>query len=270
MQTNLPTLFTQGGFPNALIRSALFSVKNLGDTRTHKANYKVAAQGQYEVKYTGEELNQMDAQVLYVAFVLQRESGLDIGSPITVNQTDFVNKLGRQINGEACKRASESLKRIAESSMTIVHGNRRFTSHVINDFGVDDNRHFTYTLNPNLGRLFEEDCTLLKLSNLTQLNMLLAKWLYNYFSSHSVFFARYHYEKLREMSGSVLTPGEFKRQLKLACDQIITTLGDKAPFVEYSLEKDGLHIAKTKRLARLKTSKAIASSQGDKEFDPFA
>lgn len=269
MENNIPTLFTKGGVPNSLVRSALFSTKSLGDDRSMVKAASIYSQNGYEITYTGEELNQFDCQTLHAILHAQRDSGLPFGRPVTVSQTAIIELLSKDANGNTYKRVYNQIRRICEATLCIkqsVHESSRvYHGHIIDRFWKDDRGHLCFTLNPDLASLFDADCTILSLQRKVLVDKLMSKWLLDYSSSHTQFIPL-PVDYLKSLSGNINPIAQFKRQLAEACDEIIEKLGSKAPFVRYNITKTTLNLYKKNATREISSSKAKAGEEG---FNPY-
>jgi hypothetical protein len=233
------------GVPNAMIRSSLFSTKSLGISRsTFKKS--IECQKGYSITYEGEELNQYDCQVLYAIFHVQKERSVDFGSNVSVYQKDLASLTGKTPSGENFDQIYKSAARLARCNLTVTVDIGKSVSyyhgHILE--AVYKNRgHIVFRLNPDLSTLFDDDCTIILLRHKVALTRLLSKWLYDFASSHDTVYP-YTIERLMQICGTNGTKYEFQRQLKAACQEIVSTLSKDSPFVDFEIKSGKLHLYK--------------------------
>lgn len=268
--TSTPALFHKGAVPNSLVRSALFTTKSLGEDRGMVKNRRICSQSNYEIFYTGEELNQFDSQALYAILQAQRDSGMEIGSEVLITQASLIQMLGLEANGNTYRRIYGQLQRLTTCTLKIKHtvggSAREYHGHIIDRFWKDDKGHICFTLNPDLASMFDADCSFVSLKRKVSVEKLLSKWLLDYTTSHS-YFIPMKVSDIKELSGNINATGQFTRQLKDACDEISEKLGSSAPFVRYEIEKGMLKLYKQKIQQQIGVPSPKQNKEKEDKFD---
>ncbi|CAG0961948.1 Plasmid replication initiator protein TrfA [Rhodocyclaceae bacterium] len=104
------------GIPNAIARSALFSV-NCSDPRTRFHRHEIAALQGSSITYTGEELRLDDEDVLLQLIHLARLQPL--GQEVIFSSYAVIKALGWSVNTHSYERLYDSIERMKATAVTI-------------------------------------------------------------------------------------------------------------------------------------------------------
>lgn len=104
------------GIPNAIARSALFSV-NCSEARNRFHRHEIAALQGSSITYTGEELRLDDEDVLLQLIHLARLQPL--GQEVVFSSYAVIKALGWSINTNSYERLYDSIERMKATSVTI-------------------------------------------------------------------------------------------------------------------------------------------------------
>lgn len=107
---------TMRGLPNAVARSALFTV-NYSDPRVNYSRQVIASQEGIDIVYTGEELRTDDEDVLLQLIHLARLQ--PIGEPVTFASHAIIKALGWTINTRSYERLYDTIVRMRATNVTI-------------------------------------------------------------------------------------------------------------------------------------------------------
>lgn len=206
--------------PNSLARGGLFAAVKDGNKRTMLREEAIQTLSNYEVRYTGDQLNQSDLDVLMALLTQSRKQPL--GDVVTFTAYSILRRMRWNLNSEGYGRLRDSLLRLQRAQVQIKHmrkGKRpiSYTGSFINNFIEADDRplersadnqveksHWTLRIDADLSRLFgDEEVTLGLWYFRKKLDgrMPLAQYLMSFFMTHrepiplSV-------GKLRELCGS--------------------------------------------------------------------
>jgi len=180
------------GMPNALARSALFSVSRSAERRDFKREVIASSQG-ITLVYTGEELHQDDEDVFLQVLHLAKEQKL--GEDIKFTANSMILALGWTRNAGSYERLSRCMTRMAgmllELTISLPDGGRmHYAGSLIGEFSwrekiTDDPlREWVVSLQKNIVKLFDPHAYSL-LHWPTRMSLTpTAKWLHAYYSTH--------------------------------------------------------------------------------------
>lgn len=176
--------------PNSIARSALFAVSRRGGRDLVKDSL-IASRGDTRILFTGELLNQDDADVWL--HVLQVAKNKPLGERVCFNRTDFLDKIGwkRGKNGSFPGPAYEwlhtTLQRLTQALFTIK--TRRFfsTFHLIDAYDHDtETGEYWLSVSPKAIDVFEGYAYVnWESRKLLPKGDKLARWLQGYICSHA-------------------------------------------------------------------------------------
>lgn len=178
------------GVPNDLVRSALFTIGHR-DERRHFKRERIAALGNIELLYTGEELRQKDEDVFLQLMHYQRLQRL--GDHVEFSAHDMLKNLGWTTGSRGYQDLQQSIERLKATSLQVTatdkYTERSFAGSLIRSFayrkslGVPNQR-WRVTFEPAILTLFGHVAysqidweQRLKLSPL-------AKWLHSFYHTH--------------------------------------------------------------------------------------
>jgi hypothetical protein len=210
---------------NDMARSALFSCIQGKDRRFIKDALLATVDG-VEIRFTGEQLNQDDHDLLMQLIFMAREK--PVGAWVTIPAHAILKALCRQVGGKQHRALRADMFRLAAGTVSIRIARDRIevTGHHLLAKAVqhEDSRYWVYRLDPDLAFLYGgESYTLIDWDK--RLNLKgkdLARWLQLYLATHAKPFP-VKVATLRELSGSrTKALRSFRGQLRLALDVLIS------------------------------------------------
>jgi TrfA protein len=210
---------------NDMARSALFSCIQGKDRRFIKDALLATVDG-VEIRFTGEQLNQDDHDLLMQLIFMAREK--QVGAWVTMPAHSILKALGRQVGGKQHRDLRADIFRLAAGTVSIRIARDRIevTGHHLLAKAAqhEDSRYWVYRLDPDLAFLYGgESYTLIDWDK--RLNLKgkdLARWLQLYLATHAKPFP-VKVDTLRELSGSrTKALRSFRGQLRLALDALIS------------------------------------------------
>jgi TrfA protein len=210
---------------NDMARSALFSCIQGKDRRFIKDALLATVDG-VEIRFTGEQLNQDDHDLLMQLIFMAREK--PVGAWVTMPAHTILKALGRQVGGKQHRDLRADIFRLAAGTVSIRIARDRIevTGHHLLAKAAqhEDSRYWVYRLDPDLAFLYGgESYTLIDWDK--RLNLKgkdLARWLQLYLATHAKPFP-VKVDTLRELSGSrTKALRSFRGQLRLALDALIS------------------------------------------------
>jgi hypothetical protein len=210
---------------NDMARSALFSCIQGKDRRFIKDALLATVDG-VEIRFTGEQLNQDDHDLLMQLTFMAREK--PVGAWVTMPAHTILKALGRQVGGKQHRDLRADIFRLAAGTVSIRIARDRIevTGHHLLAKAAqhEDSRYWVYRLDPDLAFLYGgESYTLIDWDK--RLNLKgkdLARWLQLYLATHAKPFP-VKVDTLRELSGSrTKALRSFRGQLRLALDALIS------------------------------------------------
>lgn len=213
------------GVPNAILRSALFSVVERGKRKYMKRAEVASIQG-LEIRYTGEQLDQSDLDAWQGLLSLARRQQL--GDRVEFSIKPFLGMISRSDGKSDREWLKIAISRMSATTIEIRHGDLTYGGSLIDEFYRDERTgRYVIVLNEKLVNLFQPTAwTALDWNSRVNLKrQQLAQWLHAFYSTHSKPFA-YKVETLRELSGSgVQVPRMFRFKLRKALDQVAAVTG---------------------------------------------
>lgn len=231
----------EGTYPmsNALARGGLFAAVKDRD-RVMLRDKVVRSLSNYSVRFTGDQLNQSDLDVLMAVICEAREQPM--GNRVHFTAYRMLKRMGWTHNTDSYARLRECVKRLQRAQVTVEFHrdnkrNLRWTGSFINDFIEADERplgiehdakleksHWNLNLDERLSSLFANDEVTLCVWHIrTQLDgrMPLAQFLHSFYSTHE-FPLPISVGKLRELSESVeKNASNFIYRLTRALDKLV-------------------------------------------------
>ena len=210
---------------NDMARSALFSCIQGKDRRFIKDALMATVDG-VEIRFTGEQLNQDDHDLLMQLIFMAREK--PVGAWVTMPAHTILKALCRQVGGKQHRDLRADIFRLAAGtvSIRIARDKIEVTGHHLLAKAAqhEDSRYWVYRLDPDLAFLYGgESYTLIDWNK--RLNLKgkdLARWLQLYLATHARPFP-VKVATLRELSGSrTKALRSFRGQLRLALDSLIS------------------------------------------------
>lgn len=220
------------GIPNALARSALFTVANVRKgARDSLKRYTVASLAGIEITYTGEELRQDDEDALMQILHICRMQ--DLGTEVRFTAYSMLSELGWTKNSGSYKRLIDCLDRLKASSLSVTvdlpggAGRVNYTGSLIRSFrwreASNDSplREWTVLLEKEIIALFEPS-SYSRVDWKIRLTLPpMAKWLHSFFHTHQTPFP-IKVETLHRLTGSKIAEmRKFRYKLKLALEDLV-------------------------------------------------
>lgn len=237
------------GVPNPFIRSGLFSVKNT-ENREFMQKMPIASLSNYQVTYTGQDLQQDDLSVWMSLINLARDQPMS--DKIMFSGYQLVKDLGWRMHSESYKRAQESIQRLKVTGIEISTNNKdnAYSGSLIRDFAwqvVDEkgNTRWMVRFEPRVSILFMEDTTtLLEWETRKKIGTraTVAQWLHSFYSSHRDPIPL-KVEKLYELCRSGDSLSSFRRNIKNALNKLV----DVEFLTHYTIVNDTVNVQKKLR-----------------------
>lgn len=212
------------GAPNDLVRSALFTVGNPRNARRNLKQTAIAAIGDIEIHYTGEELRQDDEDVFLQLVHLARLT--DLGSIVTFSARSLLTALGWTTDGGSYKRLKASITRLSANTLTVHNAERGYSGSLIRDFqwkgeGTRTSPKWQVRLEPRIVALFgKTSYTQILWEQRLQLSNV-GKWLHSFYATHSQPFPMKP-DTLHRLSGSqVKEPRKFRQMLRKELNALV-------------------------------------------------
>lgn len=249
------------GVPNPFVRSGLFSVRN-SETRAFVPKMKVDSLANYDLRYSGMELQQSDLSVWMFLINLLRQKKMT--DSVHFTGYSLIKDLGWRMHSESYKRAKESIERLKLTSLEILSPelDKCYAGSLIREYAwqsvdaQDGEEKWMVTFEPKISVLFLEDTTTLlewETRKLIGSRAHVALWLHSFYSSHRdpIPLA---VSKIHEICRSGDSLRSFKRNVKTALQRLIE-VGFLADF--HIDGDDVLHVKKLPRAARLAAAKQL-------------
>ena len=208
---------------NTLIRSALFSATPINAPRERVKDERVAALDGIEITFTGERLNQFDAQVFEAIMHLAREQSLGTECEFSLSGYSILKALGVENTVSSSRAVEDSLNRLRDAKLVVkwVGSRAKLVGGLVGFYKKTEDGHFHVGLVPQMTEMFERDATFMPRKLLAAVRRSpLASWLVRFLLSHKDPFP-ISYEKLLSLSGSEdKNPRQFKLQVKKSVARI--------------------------------------------------
>jgi TrfA protein len=209
---------------NDMARSALFSCVQGKDRRFIKDALLATVDG-VEIRFTGEQLNQDDHDLLMQLIFMARATAL--GKWVTVSAYAILKALGRKVSGKQYRELRTDISRLAAGMVSIRNAKVKIEyigHHLIAKASQHEiSRHWIYRLDPELKPLYGDIThTLIDWEKRLALKGKdLARWVQLYMATHAKPYP-VKVDTLRQLSGSrAKALRNFRAQLRLALDDLI-------------------------------------------------
>lgn len=210
------------GTPNSFIRSALFAAIH-GKDREFLKERIIASQSGITVKFTGEQLNQIDLDVWQTITHFARETPLGTASTFTAHS--LLKALGLSTGKSDHKQLHSIIVRLTACAVEITHEGRTYGGPLLKSYRKEEiTSYYNVELNKELIKLFgSSQWTALDWEQRQQLKRKpLAKALHAFYSSHREPYAL-KLTTLREITGSRNAElRDFKRKVALALQELVS------------------------------------------------
>jgi len=208
---------------NDMARSALFSCIQGKDRRFIKDALLATVDG-VEIRFTGEQLNQDDHDLLMTLVFLARTPAL--GKWVTVSAYAILKALGRKVSGKQYRELRADISRLAAGMVSIRNARDKieYIGHhlIAQALQHEISRHWIYRLDPELGPLYGDMThTLIDWEKRrASKGKDLARWVQLYMATHARPYP-VKVDTLRQLSGSrAKALRNFRAQLRLALDDL--------------------------------------------------
>lgn len=229
--------------PNAVIRSALFTVKKMPRQKRDIVDKQISCQNGYEIYYKGEELNQFDAQVFQACVYLMRKKELSPGNLVSFCKKELLYLINREGGGDDYEFLWESLLRMKRCELSITKGSNKYVGNLFSQICFTKTE-CKFEINKVFyGLLLCDDQTICQVEEKSKLRSQVAKWCLDFFRSHSVYLPL-GVDYMHKLCGSTLRLNEFKRALKDGLEELVKS--PQSPIKEYSFVGKNLVVSKHK------------------------
>jgi len=220
MQQLLPEIFEdKRAIPNCFLRGALFGMVRKG-RRSLVENQPIFTMSQYEVSFSGSELDQNDLELWDTLMYLAKEHHVDCELRITLYS--LCQNMRMPDNGVNRKTLLSRVKRLAFGQVSIKTDGKEYFGSLIDDGYIDDDGDGKLVIryNKKLAPLFTEDFTYISadIRHLLGDNQL-ARWLYNFYESHNQPIP-FGIDFIRKLCRSDSELKGFKQKLKIALELV--------------------------------------------------
>ena len=213
MQQLLPEIFeNKRAIPNSFLRGALFGMVRKG-RRALVKNEPIFTMSQYDLKFTGEYLDQNDLELWDTLIYLGKERC--VTNELRITLYDLCKELRVSPNQERYKKIFERAERLKIATIKIHQENQAFLGSLINNVFIDTNGDGKLVIEYNkcLTPLFKNDYTYINSEIRHKLgDNQLARWLYSFYESHKKPIP-FSISFLQKLCKSESQTKEFKRML---------------------------------------------------------
>jgi hypothetical protein len=222
MQQLLPDIYKDKRIiPNCFLRGALFGMVRKGRRKLIE-NQPIFTMSQYELFFSGSELDQNDLETWDTLIYLAKNKNINNELRITLYELCKILKLVP--TNTSYNAILKRIARLQFGQLRIRNKNQEFGGSLINNYYIDtaNDGKLVIEYNKKLAPLFTEDYTFINVDTQHILGSnQLCKWLYNFYESHSepMPFAIDFIQKLCRSESELK---EFKRSLKLALERVKT------------------------------------------------
>lgn len=215
VQQLLPEIFEERrAIPNSLLRGALFGIVKKGK-RAIVANQKIFTMSQYDLSFSGAELDQNDLEVWDTLIYLAKKKKVD--NELVITLYELRKHMGYSQTRSAYEKIIERAKRLKFATVEIKHEKYTYMGSLLDEVFIDENADgkLVIKFNKKLSSLFtDEDYTIISMDIRKQIGEnQLARWLYNFYESHKNPIP-FTIEYLKELCRSEANIYKFKSMLK--------------------------------------------------------
>lgn len=221
MQQLLPEIFEdKRAIPNCFLRGALFGMVRKGK-RALVGDKPIFTMSQYEVSFSGYEMDQNDLELWDTLMYLAKERNVD--SELRITLYDLCQQMRLTDAKSNYERLTNRAKRLAFGKVSIKANNKEYFGSLLNDVYIDTNGDGKLVIeyNKKLTPLFtDNDYTFINADIRYLLgDNQLARWLYNFYESHKqpIPFA---IDFIQKLCRSETEAKDFKRKLKNALTEV--------------------------------------------------
>ena len=220
MQQLLPKIFEdKRAIPNCFFFFSLFGMVRKG-RRALVGDAPIFTMSQYDLTFTGYELDQNDLELWDTLMYLAKERNVE--NELRITLYDLCQQMRLTYNQERGRKLEERALRLKIGTVTIKNHLQTFAGSLINNVYIDkdgDGR-LVIEYNKKLAPLFTEDYTFISadIRHLLGDNQL-ARWVYNFYESHKEPIP-FSIDFIKKLCRSESESKEFKRLLKNALEMV--------------------------------------------------
>lgn len=233
------------GVPNAILRSALFSVMKGRPSVTEEL---LASVDNVKIVFTGFRLNQKDLDYFEELLHLQRMHPL--GEPIRFTASALLKTMGLSTGKAQYDEVRSVMNRLQANSTEIFVGKKRtFARSLIEKYDRDEEtQEYLVQLSPKLLQMFDDGYTQVDWAQRHALGKnMLAKALHGLYSTHASPYP-VKVDTIRRLTGSTTKDlSKFRQQMRAA----LTALQDVGSLISWDIDKrDLVHVRRVASLSQ--------------------
>lgn len=223
-----------GGMPNVFNRSSIFAGEKADKKMIYRDQPVLSYVKDYELYYTGPELDKRDYQVFQLCLQAGKISNVEMGRPLRIFPAEWFKILKRTDNSRSRDELYNSLKKLTSANIHVLRTHKGYREEISgsllsmakrkeiiidNDSGLlsygksKRDTKWLIAINPYTKDLFLGDLTLLDIHRSSQIKSCLGLWLYDFYSSHNEPIPL-SISYLKDLSGSKSNLGHFTQSLK--------------------------------------------------------
>jgi hypothetical protein len=233
--------------PNVFLRSSLFGIIRTGRRKMVK-NQQIESMSQYEVFFTGEQLDQNDLDVWDSLTYMAKMNNYNDNLKTTFYE--LCKLIGYSRNKQAYDRIKSRVERLQIATIKITYNGKIYGGHLINEYLIEDKTgKLLITFNKDLLSIFlSKDYTITNKKIKDELGEnQLASWLFRFYETHKNPIP-FSIEYLKKLCGSETDIRDFKRKLKLSCDCLKKSYEKNNLSFNYKFTDEGLLVTKSKQI----------------------
>lgn len=239
------------GVPNPFIRSGLFSVKNT-TKRDFVEKSTIESLSNYEINYTGQELQQDDLTVWMALINMVRNRPMS--DMVIFTGYQLIKDIGWRMHSESYAKAKASIERLKVTGLSIVtkDESQGYSGSLIREFAWDykENEGATKWMvrfEPKVSMLFMQDTTsFIEWEQRKKIGVknTVALWLHSFYTSHREPLP-YSVAKFHELTKSGSPLSSFRRAMSTSLAKL-----QKIGFLEsFEIINDHVHVKKARLVA---------------------
>jgi hypothetical protein len=221
--------------PNLFLRSSMFGVWDRVVVKDKEKciieafdNKKIFSLSNYEILYSGQQLNQYDLSVWIAMMSMAQKKGFKFEDTLCFSLRSLAYEMDVQVGGTVGSAIKTSLSALKSANITVkqkTKGRTRSYSAGIITSIANEEAESTHTyevkINKTIVDMFQcNDFTFLNTKIRRELKSKLAKWIHGYYSTHAKPIPM-SIELIRKLSGSQISDlNDFKKELKKVTKQI--------------------------------------------------
>lgn len=207
--------------PNYLARSPLFSPVRPG-RRKHRNEELLASPKGFEIRYSGEQLDQSDCDVFMQ--LIHEARGKTLGEPVNLNRADFLHQIGRDDGGKNYAWLAGVFTRL-NGARIHVESERYKVNVTLVSKTIEDKLtgRFQAVLDPDIIKIFSgNEYTFIdwEKRKMLEKRVDLCKWLQNFVCSHEKGVQRNTVANLKNWSGYSSPIRKFREALVEALEEL--------------------------------------------------